>query len=112
MKAIEIFIEPLFEKAEEYGRINLELIKLKAINKSTKVISAIISRVLLFIALATFLLIINIALALWLGQLLGKSYYGFLLVALFYAILTVALYFLHPVIKQRVSNFIITQLLN
>jgi hypothetical protein len=112
MKVNETFMGPLLQKAEDYGKTSFELLKLKALDKSAEVSSSVISRLLFAITLTFFFLILNIALALWLGDILGKSYYGFFIVALFYGILTAVLFFLHRFIKARVSNSIITQMLN
>jgi hypothetical protein len=112
MTVNETFIEPLLQKAEDYGKASFDLFKLKALDKSAEVTSSVISRLFFVIALTFFFLILNIALALWLGDILGKNYYGFFIVALFYGIVTAVLFFLHPSIKTRVSNSIITQMLN
>ncbi len=105
-------LEPLLERAEEFSKTSLELIKLKSVDKTAAVTATIISRLYFGIALALFALILNIAIALWLGDLLGKNYYGFLIIALFYGLMGVILFFVHPLIKKRINNSIITQLLN
>lgn len=108
-----IFIEPLFERAEAYGKTSLELIKLKALDKTTEVVSTGVSRGIVVIVVSMFLVLSSIGGALWLGDLLGKSYYGFFCVAGFYGILGVVLYaFMHKWIKKCVSNSLILQLLN
>lgn len=108
-----VFIEPLFERIEAYSKTSLELIKLKALNKTTEVVSTGISRGITVMVFSMFLVLINIGAALWLGDLLGKSYYGFFCVAGFYAILGVVLYFfMHKSIKKSVGNSLILQLLN
>lgn len=107
------FIEPLFERAEAYGKTSLELFKLKALDKTTEIVSTGISRGITVMVFSIFLLFINIGVALWLGDLLGKSYYGFFCVAGFYGILGVVLYFfMHKSIKKCVGNSVILQLLN
>jgi hypothetical protein len=111
MEVKEAFIEPLLQKAEEYGKTSLEILKLKALDKSATVTSSLISRLLFLVFFVFFFLILNIALSLWLGDMLGKSYYGFLIVALFYGIVAAALFFLHSSVKGKVGNFIITQML-
>ena len=105
-------IEPLFEKIEEYGKTSFELIKLKSLDKTVKVTSTLISRLILVIVLSFFALTLNIAVALWLGDILGKGYYGFLVVASFYAFVGIILLFIHPLIKTRVSNSIVKLMLN
>lgn len=108
-----IFVEPLFERAEAYGKTSLELIKLKALNKITEVLSSGVSRGIVVIVISMFLVFSSIGLALWLGDLLGKSYYGFFCIAGFYGILGVVLYaFMHKWMKKCVSNSLVSQLLN
>ena len=108
-----VFIEPLFERAEAYGKTSYELIKLKAVDKTSDVLSTFVSRGAVILVLSMFIVIVNIGIALFLGDLLGKSYYGFFCVAGFYGIIGGVLYFfLHDKIKKYVSNSIITQMLN
>ena len=107
------FIEPLLERAESYGKTSYELLKLKAVDKTADLTSTIISRGAAVLMLYMFIVIVNIGIALWLGDLLGKSYYGFFCVAGFYAIIGgVLFFFMHDSIKKRVSNSLISQMLN
>ena len=106
-------LEPLFEKAENYAKTSFELFKLKSVNKSADVVSTFFSRGIVLILLSIFIITINIGVALWLGDLLGKSYYGFFCVAGFYALSGTVVYFLmHKSIKIRVTNSVISQLLD
>lgn len=106
-------LEPLFERAEEFGKTSFELLKYKTLEKTADVTSIFASRGIFIIALSMFIALLNIGTALWLGDLLGKSYYGFFCVAGFYAILSSILYFfLHKRIKKYFSNSIIFQLFN
>jgi hypothetical protein len=61
---------------------------------------------------AFFAFTINIAVALWIGDLLGAAYYGFFIVAGFYALVAIILLIMHPSIKKSVNNNIIKQLFN
>jgi len=107
------FIEPLFVRVEAFGKTSYELYKLKAIDKTALVLSTLVSRGGVILFLSMFIVIINIGIALWLGDLLGKNYYGFFCVAGFYALVATFVYFfMHNWIKNRVSNSIISQLLN
>lgn len=107
------FIEPLFARAEEFGKTSIELLKLKAIDKSAGVVSTIVSRGTAVLFLTMFIVIVNIGAALWLGDILGKSYYGFFCVAGFYGIIGGIIYFfMHNTIKKRVSDSLIIQMLN
>jgi len=105
-------VESLFDKAENYSKTTIELFKLNAIDKSADVVSSLISRLAILIVVAMFILIFNIGIALWLGELLGKFYYGFFIVGGFYALLAVLLQtFRHEWIKYPISNTIISQML-
>ena len=112
MEANTNFIEPLLEKAEAYTATSFKLIQLKALDKTAGVTSALLSRSLLTIIISFFALTINIAVALWLGELLGKVYYGFLVVAACYALTAVILLVIQPLIKKSINNAIIKQLFN
>ena len=98
-------IEALFEKAEDYGKTTIELFRLNAIDKSSRVISSLATKLVISVAATLFVLIITIAIALWLGELLGKSYYGFFVIGGCYAFIVLLLYsFRVQWIKIPVSN--------
>ncbi|MEO6253177.1 MAG: hypothetical protein ABIO79_07730 [Ferruginibacter sp.] len=102
--------EPLLERAEAYGKTSFELLRLKALNKTADVSSTVLSRSLFILVIALFAFTINIAIALWLGDVLGKAYYGFLIVSGFYAIAGIILLVAHPSIKSSFNNTIIKKL--
>jgi hypothetical protein len=112
MEAKTSLIEPLIERAEQYAKTSFELLKLKSLEKTADVTSMLISRLVLAIVFSLFALTLNIAIALWLGDLLTKNYYGFLLVASFYGLIGIILLFIHPKIKARIKNSIIIQMFN
>lgn len=112
MEAKEILIEPLLERAQEYYKTSFELLKLQSLDKTADAASSLASRLLLTTVLTIFVLTLNIGIALWIGELLGKNYYGFFLVASFYGLIGIIFYFTHPFIKRRINNSIISQLLN
>ncbi len=106
-------IDPLFEKAKDYAKTSFELYRLKTVSKSAKVISTFISRSLFIIAFSLFMIFVNIGIAIWLGDLLGKLYLGFFCIAAFYVLLAIVLYFfMHNCIKKKISNIIISEILN
>lgn len=107
------FIEPLLEKVEEYGKTSFDLIKLKALDKTADCVSTVASRSFALLSIFMFILIANIGLALWIGDLLGKSWYGFFCVSGFYGILGFVLFFItHNWVKRSVGNSIVSHLLN
>lgn len=108
-----VFIEPLFERVEKFGKTSLELYKLKAINQSTKVISTLITKTIILFIFSMFLIMASISGALWLGDILGHDYFGFLCVSFIYATIGIFLYVaFQKRIKKSISNAIINLMLN
>ena len=105
-------IESLLEKAESYGKTSFELLKLKGLSKTADVTSTLLSRLIFILLVAFFAFTLNIGVALWIGDLLGKAYYGFFIVAGFYGVVSIVLLIAHPKIKSSVNNNIIKQLFN
>lgn len=106
-------IGTLFEKAEHYAKTSAELFKLKTIDKSADVISTLTARLAVVSFITLFFLILNIGIALWIGEMLGKTYYGFFIVAGFYALAGIVFYiFRNKWIKTPLRNSIIAQALN
>ena len=102
----------LFEKAKDYSETTIELFKLNAIDKSAELGSSLVARLAIFMVVALFFLIINMGIALWIGELLGKTYYGFFVIGGFYVLVAILLHtFRHQWIKTPVSNSIINQML-
>jgi hypothetical protein len=106
-------IEALIAKAEEYGTTTIELFMLRSILKSTDILTNIAERLVLGVVVILFAFMVNIGIALWIGQLLGAAFYGFFVVAGCYALMAVLLhYFHHSWIAIPLSNVVITQILN
>ena len=106
-------LKPLIDATESFAKSSVELYTLKTISKSSKIISTIISRGIVVVLIFVFLFTLNIGVALWLGDVLGKVYYGFFCVAGFYGLAGAVVYFfMNDYIKKRVSNSIISELLN
>jgi len=105
-------IETLFEKSDRYTRTSAELYKLKAIGKSAELISVMTARLAVIVFMILFFLILNIGIALWIGEGLGKTYFGFFAVAGFYALGGALLYFFsNRWITAPLRNSIILQAL-
>jgi len=105
-------IESLIEKGEQYGKTTLELLKLKTLDKTADVSSNLVSWLVVAIFAVLFFLILNIGVALWIGELLGKSYYGFFAVSGFYLLFALIFgIFRKQLIKKPLNESIITQVL-
>jgi hypothetical protein len=104
-------IELLFERIEAYGKTTIELSKLKALETIAATTVSAISRLSVVLMIVLFALTLSTGLALWIGELLGKSYYGFFVVAAFYLVGSIALYlFLPKWLKKPVSSSIISKM--
>jgi hypothetical protein len=104
-------VEMLFEKAEDYGKTSIELLKLNAIDKFADLVSSLATQLAIAIFVILFVITINIGIALWMGELLGKSYYGFFVIAAFYTLVGTVVYtFRHSWVKAPINNSIIRQL--
>jgi hypothetical protein len=105
-------IESLLERAADYGKTSYELVKLKALDKTSDVVSSVVPHSVVLIIIVSFLLFLNLGLAFWLGELLGKTYFGFFVVAAFYGITAVVLhFFMHKWLKKVICNYIIKNVL-
>ena len=96
----------------QYGKTSYELVKLKALDKTSDVVSSFIPRSIVIFLVSSFMLFVNIGLGFWIGEILGKIYFGFFVVAAFYGFLGIIIYvFMRKWIKKNVSNYIIKQML-
>lgn len=105
-------IETLIDKAETYARTTFELAKLNAVDKTADLISSAVAGIVTFIVVGTFLMLFNLGVAFYLGDMLGATYYGFFIVAGFYLLVALLLIlFKNQWIKLPISNSIITGIL-
>jgi fatty acid desaturase len=105
-------IETLFEKATDYGKTSFELVKLKAVDKTSDIVSSVIPHSAVIILLASFMLFLNLGIAFWLGEILGKIFFGFFIVAAFYVIAGIVLHlFVHNWLKNVLYNYFVKQVL-
>jgi hypothetical protein len=108
----ENILSSLLDSVEEYSKTNIELIKLKGLDKASDIAAAAISRITAIIAYFTFLLMASLGVAFWLGDVLGRIWYGFFVVAAFYGLLgLLAYFFLHKGLKRVFADMIIHQTL-
>ena len=106
-------IKSLFQEAGDYIEIKFDLLKLKAVDKSSTLISSLGSKFIILLIIFLFLFILNIGVAFWLGDLLKKVYYGFFIVAGFYLLTGLVFYFFrHKILKTPLSNMVIKKFLN
>lgn len=105
-------IDELIEKGHKYGQTTLQLLKLKTLDKTSDVLSNLVSWLPVIVAGILCFLILNIGIAIWLGEIMGQNYYGFFTVAGFYLVLTLIFWaFRKPMIKYPLDNTIINEVL-
>jgi hypothetical protein len=105
-------VESLLVKATEYTKTSLELVKLKALDKTSDVVSSLIPHSVVLIIITSFMIFLNLGLAFWLGEILGKTFLGFFVVAAFYLVTGIVLhFFMHNWLKKLICNYIIKQAL-
>lgn len=111
MKDKVVLIEVLFDKVESYTKTTLELYRLRAIDKITDVFATIASSLIIAVIIALFFILISIGLALYLGELLGKSYYGFFALSGFYALIALIIAMNRRAwLEIKLNDFLINQI--
>lgn len=105
-------IQSLFEQIKELGLTTMELTRLKVLEAITKIVSSLVAKLIVVLVFFMFALILNVGLALYLGEILGKIYLGFFIVAAFDLIVGIVLhFFLKKWINTPVSDSIISEAL-
>jgi len=106
-------IKSILEKSSEYLETRIDLVKLKTVDKSSDILSSAAAVIAIAIVILSFLSMISIGLALYLGHLLGASYLGFFIVAGFYALIALLLYaFRNHWVKMPLYNTMVKRILN
>lgn len=104
--------ESLLESAAGYGKTSYDLARLKSIDKTSVVVSSLITHAIVFLILMSFLLFLNLGVAYYLGEMYGNVFFGFFVVGLFYGFIGLVVhFFFHDSIKKKISNYIIKQAL-
>lgn len=105
-------IATLFERAEDYAKTTIKLVKLNAVDKSAEIVSSLFSLLVVSMTVVLSIIIISIGVALWIGKLLGDSFYGFFIIGFFYLLVAILFrIFREQWLKYPVSNSIIKQMM-
>ena len=106
-------IESLIERIAEYSKTSYELVKLNVVDKTSDGISALMAHAIVKVIAACFMLFVNLGIAFWVGDMLGKIYYGFFAVAAFYGFVAFILhFFMHKWMKRVFYDYLIRKMLN
>jgi hypothetical protein len=102
----------LIDIATDYGETSIELVKLKVLDKTTDIVSSLIPLSIVVMFVMSFFLFLNLGIAFWLGDILGKTAFGFLVVAGFYIFIAIFIrLFLYKWIKRFVGDYLVKRLL-
>jgi len=105
-------IDDLLEKVTDYGKAELELVKLKALDKTSGLISASVPGIIVLILVSVFMLFLNLGLAIWAGGLLNNLFLGFFAVAALYGFIALIMHlFMRKWLKRKVGDYIISRVL-
>src|SRR5438067_114245 len=74
-------IESLVDRLKDYAETRIDLVKLKAINKASGILSMLVTQLILILSVTIFIIFLDLAIAFYLGEATGKMYCGFLIVA-------------------------------
>ena len=105
-------IKSLIDKSKDYLETKIELARLKTIDKSADVLSAVVVIVSMIFIGFLVIILVSIGLSLFLGKLLGAYYYGFFIMGGFYAIVLLVIFIQKEKwIKTPISNGLINKML-
>jgi hypothetical protein len=105
-------IKTLIDQSKDFVETQIELTKLKAIDKSADVLSTAIVMVTVIFFGSLFVIFVSVGLALVLGNWLGSNQYGFLIVGAFYGLLLLLVYLKKDRwIKTPIANGLINKML-
>lgn len=104
--------ESILERATEYGKTSIEIVKLKALDKTSNVSSKLVAHYIVICFIASFLLFLSLGLVFWLSEFLGKIYFAFYVLAAFYGIIGIVIhFFMHKKLKRSIKDYIIKEAL-
>jgi len=105
-------IKTLIDKSKDYLDTKIELTRLKTIDKSADVLSAVIVMVCMLFISVLVILFFSLAAALLIGKMLGAYHYGFFIMGGFYAIILLVIYVQRERwIKTPIANGLINKML-
>ncbi|MEO7292025.1 MAG: phage holin family protein [Ginsengibacter sp.] len=103
--------DSLVDRVKIYIETRIDLLRLKAVDKSSSFLSLLVSMIIVMLMSFIFVILISIGIALVLGDMLGKTYYGFFIVAGFYLLVVLMLFaFRNKWLKTPIANSMIKNL--
>lgn len=102
----------ILEEVESFVKTNTELYKLQFTDRLSDIITSLVVNLIFLLFGFMFVLLLSFALAIWLGEILGKPYLGFVLTAGLFAFLVMLVYlFRESLIQKPVMQSILSKIL-
>lgn len=106
-------VESLVDRVKSYVETRIDLLRLKAIDKSSSFLSLLLSMIIVILIGFIFIMLLSIGVALLIGHLLGNAYYGFFIVAGFYLLAAILIFsFRNKWLKEPIANSMIKNLMD
>lgn len=108
----DLTIKEIAEKARDYFETSVQLVKLKAVNKISSVVSTLVSLIVLPLLILVVIILLAIGVSFWLGKILGAYHLGFFITGAFFIFLILLIYkFRDKWLKKPVANSLIENIL-
>ncbi|HSZ84717.1 MAG TPA: phage holin family protein [Puia sp.] len=106
-------IKLLLQNFEEYVKTDVELLKLKSVDKSADIVSSVFASVIIIVAAIVFVLILSIGLSFFIGRMTGSLELGFFIMAGVWAIICASLYFSRKKwLKKPAQDIVVKKILD
>jgi hypothetical protein len=106
-------IDSLISNSQDYVETRLTLFKLKMVDKSSDIASTILSFLPLILVFTIVFILLNIGIALLIGDLVGRASWGFLILTAIYIIIALVLFSQrNKMLKVPFANMLIKKFLN
>ena len=104
--------DTIIDHAEQYIKTSLELYTLRVTGKIAKVVSTLVTQLVIGVLTVIVLFMLFMFLAFWIGDLMGHDYLGFLIIGGVVGLVTMILFFKrHTLIRKPVMDDIISEIL-
>jgi hypothetical protein len=109
MEYINSIINPIIDKIETLGKTSVEIYKYKIMLKASTLLTCLVYVFILSFFTLLMAININVAVAHWMGGLLGNIVFGYLVVSIFYILIIFLIYIYRSPILTRIQNYILTR---
>lgn len=99
-----------FQKGKEYVDTQLELLKLKALARGSRILGVIAVDMVKLVFTLFIVFFLSLALAFFLGELLGSNALGFLVTGLSFALILLIVRAVEPKLEEKIRDFTISKI--